>query len=66
MITLHGGTIGVVVLDMSDGVDDERTSAASALPSILIPGLFEPDNKQPDSGIVDIGRKSLQADIDAT
>ena len=65
MITLHGGTIGVVILDMSDGVDDERTSAASALPPILILNLFEPDSKQPDSGIVDIGRKSLQGDIDA-
>ena len=50
---------------MSDGVDDERTSAASALPPILILNLFEPDSKQPDSGIVDIGRKSLQGDIDA-
>ena len=25
----------------------------------------QPDSKQPDSGIVDIGRKSLQGDIDA-
>ena len=33
LVTLHGGTIGVFVLDMGDGINDERMSAAGVLDS---------------------------------
>ena len=31
LIIIHGGTIGVLVLDLSDGIDDERASTIGVL-----------------------------------
>ena len=61
LVTLHGGTIGVFVLDMSDGINDERMPAASASKTHIIKHLTTFVNRY-FGKLFSAGLNSLQVD----